>query len=502
MKRIVFGLIVFGYTLAVIAADQQLAAAPDGPVGSKLSERLGPYDQTAPFRVGEDEKREAWKKEFDRLTLDEKVRYCVFQLRNESWFDGDVFFLRGDTLYSKEPEWTPRQELVKLGRSAMPQLLRALDSRVNTQIHSTRWATWEERHWLVQDAALDVIEHIACRSFGEFSGGGTSVPKLTDVEQMKEQKIRSEVAAWWEQNKGSDEVQWATQALLSGSTALGGGRSMAIESLYRRLGKASYPLLAKAYHHLPKGREGAEHFDETYNIKTQILWRLLKSPATSEKSVFASAVHDAPLWVRIDGAKGLWALGDPSGLEAMAKETEDRLLKGAGSEWLNCEYDNLMSFLWRCNTPTSREAIYECLRGQNPYLRDRAIRDVPSLRMEKAVRALPELFDDQFVLRLPYIPGSTGYVRKVETTVPPKRAYEVPAGAPTKAAPDVPPPTRVCDEAAEAFTKVVPDAPRFLSSTAAEQQGSIEKLKQWWKENRANLKWDEKRGVLVRPAKE
>ena len=36
---------------------------------------------------------------------------------------------------------------------------------------------------------------------------------------------------------------------------------------------------------------------------------------------------------------------------------------------------------------------------------------------------------------------------------------------------------------------------RYHGSTAEEQ-------KQWWKENGGNLKWDEKRGLLVLPKKE
>ena len=149
------------------------------------------------------------------------------------------------------------------------------------------------------------------------------------------------------------------------------------------------------------------------------------------------------LGIRIDGAKGLWAIGDPSGLEAMVKETEDRLLKDFGSLSRDSEYGNIVSFLVRCNTPRSRETVCKCLQGQNPYLREEAIHSVPSLRMEKAVRALPELFDDPFVLRGFY----TQYDGKTEKLVP----------------------RRVCDEAAKAFAEVVPDAPRFVGSTAAEQ---------------------------------
>jgi hypothetical protein len=454
-----------------LTAEQNATVATPGdhddPLGRELSERLGPYIQTVPVFSQKHDKRRVWKQKYGRLTTDEKVCYCIFQLRNESWWERDGIW--SDAPYSEEPEGTPRRELIKLGRSAVPQLLRALDSRVPTKIHPSRHV---DRAWLVQDAALDTIENIACRFFA----GGTQVPKLSDIAEQERQEVRKKVTDWWEQNKSSDEIRWAKDVLLAEKGARYGNRGLAIDSLYRRLGKESYPFLVKAYHHLPKGRDDADAFDATRSAKVQILQWLLKSPTGSEKSVFASAVQDAPLWVRISGAEGLWAIGDPSGLEAMVQETEGRLLTGSGSAWLTCEYDNLMSFLRRCNTPESREAIYKCLRGRNPYLRERAIRSVRWLRMEKAVRALPELFDDPFVLTGSY----TQYVGETQTLVLPRR---------------------VCDEAAQAFTEVVPDAPRFVGSTAEEKKDSIEKLKQWWKENGKTLQWNEKHGTLVRPGK-
>jgi hypothetical protein len=56
--------------------------------------------------------------------------------------------------------------------------------------------------------------------------------------------------------------------------------------------------------------------------------------------------------------------------------------------------------------------------------------------------------------------------------------------------------------AANTFAEVVPDSPRFVGSTAETQQSSIDKIKQWWKENGSKLKWDEKRGVLALPKRE
>ena len=456
IKRVAFMALLIYAMVPAFATDEKAQNATHGdqddPIGRKLSERLGDY-------MTDDSNHETlvmWRKKYKGLTLDERVHYCIFQLRNDSWFEWD--FIWHKTPYSEEPEWTASEELIKLGRAAIPHLLGALDSRISTQIHPTKHRPGP---WLVQDAAMDAIEHIACRSF--------EVDKLSDMGEKDRQKIRSKVAAWWEQNKVFDEVHWAKDVLFSHESGTGGNRRFAIDSLFRRLGQESYPLLIRVYHRLPKGRESSIGFDETRDMKISILQWLSEAPANNEKSVFASAVQDSPLMVRIEGAEGLWAIGDPSGLEAIVKETEDRLLKDRGSTYHDPEYSSLIYFLVRCNTPRSREAVCKCLRGRNPSLQEEAIRSIPSLRMEKAVRTLPELFDDQFILGYSFLTVSS-------------------------------PPRRVCDEAAETFTKVVPDAPRFDDSTTKEQQSSIDKIKRWWKENGSNLKWDEKRGILVRPA--
>ena len=111
-------------------------------------------------------------------------------------------------------------------------------------------------------------------------------------------------------------------------------------------------------------------------------------------------------------------------------------------------------FFADCNTPRSREAVYKCLRGQNPSLREFAIHTVPSLRMEKAVRALPELFDDQFVVAPGYRPG---HMRTSGVSNPPTVEHDTTTPA-----------LRICDEAAEIFTKLVPPATlRWLDGKVA-----------------------------------
>ncbi len=470
IRYAVFATLLFLTSTQPLGAEQKTTpAAPtdrDGSLGGKLSEALGPYVQTTFYSIPNGETREAWKKKYERLAVDEKVAYCIDQLRNESWSEWD--YVDPWKTYTSEPEGTPSRELVKLGRAAMPQLLRALDSRVPTKIYPSRHCRDPS---LVQDAALEAIEDTACRSFrGDLV---RRVRGLTDLREEDQQQIRKRAADWWERNKGSDEVQWAKEALLSETGSPAESRGKAIGSLYHRLGKKSYPMLAEAYHRLPKGREEADVFDETRYLKVQILQWLLKAPSKDQAPVFAKAVQDAPLWVRIDGAEGLWAVGDPSGLDIMVKETEGRLLKDFGSRELDSEYQNLVSFLVRCNTPRSRETVYKCLAGRNPYLRKEAIRAVPSLHLEKAVRALPGLFDDPFVLGGSYTETQGNVTRIV-------------------------PPRRMCHEAAAVFAQVVPEAPRFAGSTSPEQQASIDQIKQWWKDNGPRLKWDDKRGVLVR----
>jgi len=451
----------------LFAALPALLQAQEGPLGDKVSERIGPYMQRGQLvlRLQQDwEKRYAkWKREYKKLTRGEKIEYCIFQLRNESWTWDSVW---DGSPYSDEPEATASRELVKLGRQAIPRLLDAMKSRVSTRIYYSRHS---RNPWLIQDVALHVIESIACRSL---EPDGPTILKLSGLPERECQNLREKVRGLWEEHKGSSEVEWAEEVLLPEDPIPGANQRMAIFSLYDRLGKRSYPPLVKAYGRLPKGRDDAGTFDETRLLKAAILQTLLRQPSESERHLFADAVKDAPLGLRIQGARGLWKLNDPSGLNALVEETEQRLLKDSGTRDLDIEYSNLTGFLLSCNTPRCRQLIFQCLRGRNPYLRSKAIRLVPKLCCENAVRALPELFDDPFVLSGSYMQ----YVGNVASRVPPRQ---------------------VCDEAAKTFTELVPDAPRFGGTTDEEQRQSIQEITKWWKANRSNLTWDAERCMLV-----
>ena len=169
----------------------------DKPLGAEVSERIGSYVRKEFLVLGlqEDwEKQYAkWKSEYKQLTRDEKIEYCIFQLRNESWnsFDG----VRDKSPYSDEPEATASRELIKLGRHAIPRLLDAMKSRVSTGIYYSRFP---QQPWLIQDVALHVIENIACRSLER---DGPSVSKLSGLEEIERQKLQEEVRGWWTATK-------------------------------------------------------------------------------------------------------------------------------------------------------------------------------------------------------------------------------------------------------------------------------------------------------------
>ncbi len=73
---------------------------------------------------------------------------------------------------------------------------------------------------------------------------------------------------------------------------------------------------------------------------------------------------------------------------------------------------------------------------------------MPKLRMEKAVRALPDLFDDPFILSGSYDSYSGGVGRVV-------------------------PPRQICDDAAETFNELVPDNIADRAAVARKDGASI-----------------------------
>jgi hypothetical protein len=475
MKSYIFVSILFLLAIFPLSAASGNQSTLDDK-GRKLSEQIGPY-VLMKYNLPEarnlyrrDEKRRAWTAKYNRVALDEKVCYCIFQLRNESWVETDN--LSDFEPYSDDPEATPTRELVKLGRSAIPRLIEAMNCRAETEMSYSRFT---RDKYLVQDAALLAIERIACRHFANSTPISIKLP-------YERQQLRNRVEAWWKENKDSNDVQWAKEVLLSEKPVERGRQEFAIDTLYLRLGTASYPLLVKAYQRFsrPDGEDGANF------LRPQIMRWLLSKPTAAARPAFVAAVQDTSLYLKVIGARGLWKLNDSTGLEAIIAYARERSLDAAGpraDEFKNSD-SGLLDFLAECDTPGSRDAVYTCLIGRNPYLRREAIRLSVTHRLEKTIRTLPELFEDQFVLV---------EARQAEKSSPhAASSYSNHSAGPA---------WRVCDEAVAAFLSVAPEAPRYDGSTEETQKQSIKRLKQWWKVNRESLVWNEKRGVLVLPAR-
>jgi len=408
---------------------------------------------------------EQWKEQYKALSREERIRYCIDQLRNERYHEFWNVGGLADKPYTSDPESSPRYELVKIGKDAIPALIAALERKEKTGIVPSRHSM---SPWLVQDAALDVIQKIACREFSDaIHRMGPEKSFLAALSQDEHRKLVSDIRAWWKENRDADEVAWAEAALMSGREEEWWYRWWAARALYARIGTGSYPILVRAYERLPGS-------DDPHSLltsqKESILSILRKEPSARERGFLLRALQDRPFSVRLKAAGCLWALDDRTGLERILREAEG-LLSDRGGDWLKDCSDELMGFFSLCGTREAKEMVVKCLNAGNPYLRKSAVYEAPRLKMEKAVRKLPDLFDDPFVLGGSY--RSTQGGRTV--TVPPRQ---------------------ICDAAAKAFNKVVPDSPRFGGGTDQEQQESIRRILAWWKENEADLAWNASAGTL------
>ena len=366
--------IAAGILSAGCARDQLAAARLSSPKsdGAHLSARLGPYPaQDGIFALlgarmpKDDPDYPAWKVKYDRLSTEEKIRYCIHQLRNErspkmSGFFGGISM--SPDQYTGEPERTPTGELIKIGKAAIPFLIDALDSRVGTGIFPSRHSS---KPWLVQDAALHVIERVSCRTFNSEGAWFSKLP------EEKKDKVESDALRWWRQSKDADETTWAKATLFSDADTSAWLRTIAIWSLVRRLGRESFPVLEKAYHQVPNWRKtDADSFFESHktDARRMIAAAIRAAPSDEERKFLRDALGDGDLAVRLEAAEGLWKLGDRAGLARMIRDAE-KTMNSFGDSWLDSEYSNLVSFLLRCNTRESREAVYGCLSCRNPYLR-------------------------------------------------------------------------------------------------------------------------------------
>lgn len=437
---------------------------------STVSQRLGPYPpNTILYALTHNAAEHArWKQKYKSLSQEQQILYCIDQLQNEQCYGPWSFGVPSDEPYTSNPERSPRAELIRIGKNAIPYLIAALDRKDTTAIVPSRHS---RSPWLVQDAALDVIQKTACREFSDaIHVGGPEKSYLAALSENGQNELRATIQTWWETNKDTDEVTWAETALMSDQKETCWYRRWAARYLYARIGARSYPILIRAYERLPRGSDTDDRWDEVTFQKEKILYILEKEPSAREKRFLLQALEDKPFSIRLVAARCLWARDDKTGLDRILRETEG-LLSAWGDDWLRDYSVNLTSFFSLCATPEAKEMIVKCLDARNPYLRKSAIYKVPGLKMEKAVRKLPELFDD------PYVLGGSYQSAQGDkwVTIPPRQ---------------------ICDAAAEAFNEAVPESPRFHGETDEEQKRSVEIIGQWWRVNQGSLVWDAKSGTL------
>jgi len=441
--------------------------------GPALSARLGPYGgKRDTFMVAfiddpAKQTEEKWRAEYDRLSTPQRVAYCIHQLRTEPCSLHGISRWFPPHRYDEHPEPSARVELVRIGKPAVPALIAALGDTAVTKIYPSRHAL---KPWLVQDAALHILGMIACRNFNvsaELMKDGTAIHKEFSRKTGGDQAIdMAAILTWWNANRCLDEKDWVRAALKRDDCVF----NDAVWNLYARLGPKCHGDLMEAYRRLPPGKSDADIFDETTWRKQIVLLTLALKPTSREKPVFRKALNDEPLSVRLAGARGLLELGDHAGVIRLAREL-DEFRRAGGPSRLDHDYGDILGLLATSGNRTGRQAVFRCLRGENSRLRGRAVGFVGELKMEAAVRSLPELFDDPFVLSGSY----TSHQGDATVIVPPRQ---------------------ICDAAAEAFTKLVPESPRFGGKTDREQEASIKVIAKWYAANKRKLVWN---GEMLTP---
>ena len=292
---------------------------------SALSKRVGPYEQIYDGwggRLEIDDDYRSWQLRYNALSREERILYCIDQLQNEEDHEQHLDLLP-EGLYSNSPENSPRAELIKIGKEAIPYLIAALDRKEKTGITPSRHSL---DHWLVQDAALDVIQRIACHDFSSaiyFAAQKNHFMATLSSNEMN--VLWTTIKDWWEVNKGGDEVRWAETSLMTFQKEDWWHRWWAVRALYARIGAKSYPILIQAYERLPKGTGNYDRWDNVTSQKENILYTIQKDPSPELRGFLLRTLHDNPFLVRLKAAQCLWTIKDKTGLETILQETKEKI---------------------------------------------------------------------------------------------------------------------------------------------------------------------------------
>ena len=165
-------------------------------------------------------------KDFDKLTVEQKVAELIFQLRDQNghqWSQPgscDIFSLDFMTQWGMEIDndeknklsLSPAGKLVEIGFDAVPQLIKSLDDQRLTRSVGFHRDFYFSHHVLrVGDCAEQILSRIANRGF--YNGRTTNSAMIKDGEQAT---VNEQIETWWNEVQKKGEKQFLIEETMRG----------------------------------------------------------------------------------------------------------------------------------------------------------------------------------------------------------------------------------------------------------------------------------------------
>jgi len=227
-----------------------------------------------------------------KMTKDEQVSELIFQLREQN---GRQFSQPGacDIFGDPRGEDSPASQLMKLGYDAVPQLLKAVESKSFSRSVGFHRSFYFSHHVMsVGDCALAVLNRVAGRVFQR--AASTALNSSKDGKPLTT-KVAAE--AWWEEFKQKGE-----KVMLIAGTERGDWDS-----------PQQAELLAKRYPHeaISAVAQGARRATNSW-VRTRLVELASSTPFLTDE-----VTQGPTLGSRLAAAKGLRHQGKAAGLKAM-----------------------------------------------------------------------------------------------------------------------------------------------------------------------------------------
>ncbi|GMU20082.1 MAG: hypothetical protein AMXMBFR13_01830 [Phycisphaerae bacterium] len=358
------------------------------------------------------------------LNEQQRIDDLVFRLRDLA---EQAAFVPGrcEVLLFPRMQDSPAVALRALGKAAVPALIRLLEDRRPTRSiedgfnghHVLRYA----------DVAMQILEAIAGRRFGQWEGRGA---QLMNLHAVRAEQIVNRVRAWWQDNQDKAEAQWLREALQeSGIVMLTQIRSA--ERLIELEGAQSVDFFRERLKAQP---------DSAHVIR--LLWQA-GGPAVLDD--IRPKLDHPDLYVRVQAYQGLLQAGER---QVMQKAISDlnALLEG---ETLG-KLDSLLWFLIRSGDQAGVRAAAEAINHAKP--------DVAARVAHEFLNALTGQAQPAPALR-------SAVFREMAKALDREPARAAAAFWIIKAA-ALPIPTE-----------------RLLSAPAADVNAAVDRVKTWWKED-------------------